>query len=993
VQITVAAVLALSLAPAGAQAIGVADVSLTAKDTRAGAHSDVTLNVQFSNAKDDVKDVRVDLPPGLLGDPRAVPQCTEDQLQADVCPANTEVGTTTVTALASILPIPIPSTGTVYNVVPPSNRPARLGVVVRPLGGFLGKIKLIVDVDVRDDGDFGLINVINNIPDHLNPLIPVTVLKMSLTLDGTTPSGGKFMVNPTSCDPGQVKVTVDGYKDPKGGTGTSTFQATDCANEPYPQNMTMSFDNTRVDAPAAATIGLTMPKEVGDRVPSHTRKSIVRLPAGIGFNPAVAKNLAICTPDQFGPKGDVPQKCPANSHIGTVAFDNPLLGLVPGDVYFGRDKDHPYQIYIFAQKQGVTVKLIGNVYLNNDTGAITTSLDGIPPVPFTSFTLSFQGGPDSALVTAPACGTYTGSITSYPYSGGAPSSPTASATFSDDGQGNCHPTLDPTVAASVSTTAALKSPTLTLNIQRPDGSRPPSHMDTAMPPGLVGKIFDVPFCPRSQVGDCPASSRIGSVSGTIGSGPDTVTLNGQAFLTTGTSTSLARLVVELPTKVGPIDLGTFTLLAPLQLGTRDGRVHVIADLPTAFQGFPVRLRGLKLTINRKGFLLNPSGCDQHAFDVGMIAADGTMGAAQAPFQASACDKVPFRPKLDTQINDPSQRQPGNQPPITTDITKPPFDAAINDVRMLLAPGLIPNTDAMTRVCPKDLWARGACPASSRVGTAVAVSPLLRDRLTGPVYFAQTDAPPSQEPGLALPSLSVQLHAPGVNLLVDGRLRLSEYGNRLEAHFAGLPDVPLSEFRLTLDGGGHGHVGPVIAGFDLCSLEVGVSAVRMLDQSDRPKEMYPRVDAAACRKGALVQGYASGLAGQKPRMQITAMKHPSDRNLRRVSFRLPSGLRARSSKLGAGLTVAADGHRVSRSHWSVSRRGTVTVRVPGKKGAVRVTVVLARGALRSFGSLRQAAIRHLQGLNSPPPVELAVTVTTTDVTGRKAVTNQRFETTD
>jgi len=987
-----AACLALLLLPAAAHAFGISSVDLTAADPRAGAHSDVTLTVKFSQPADQLKDIQVQLPTGVLGNPMAVPQCTPQQLQQDACPAASEVGTTTVISEAFNLPIPIPAPGTVYNVVPPPNRPARLGIVVRPLFGLLGKIILPVDVTVRDESDYGLTNTIADIPNKLAGFISLSVLQMSLTLDGTTPSGGKFMVNPTQCGVGTVKVIADAYKDPTSRTGTGTFQATDCGSVPFDPKMSLTFADPRIDVPSEATIGLTLPAEVGDRVPSHVRKSIVRLPAGIGFNAAVAEGLQICSPQQFGPQGNPNVRCPAASVIGSVIFDNPLLGQVNGTVYFGRDlPDNPYQIYILAQKQGVTVKLVGDVRPDETTGAVTTVLDGIPPVPFTAFLLTFRGGPRAALTTPPACGDYSGSITNYPYSGTPPVTPTATESFSDDGQGHCTPTLTPSIAGRVSTTQALASPTLTLSLARTQDSRPPVHIDSALPKGMVGRVFSVPFCPRSQVDNCPASSKIGNVVSTIGSGPEPVTLTGQAFLTTGTSTAIARLVIALRVVVGPIDLGTFTTLAPLTLGTHDGRVHVVADLPAAFGGFPVRLRSLQLTINRKGFNLNPSGCDPRTFDVTMTSADGTTGSASSPFQATGCSALKFRPKLTTQVNDPRAKAAQSQPPLTTEITKPTYDSAVSDVRLLLAPGLVPNTKALRLVCPLQDWRDDSCPSFSQVGIAYAKTPLLQQPLRGPIYLAETDVPAPVQPGIALPSLSVQLAAPGVTMDLVGWLRVSEFANRLESHFSNLPDVPLSDFRLTLFGGSSGHPGSFVAGASLCSLTIGRSDAQLTDQAGQTVLAHPRVDAAACRGGPLVQAAASGLAGSRPRLTIRAVPSTGRRPLRRVRFRLPAGLHVRPSEVRHGVSVAVDGKRISHTHVTVTRRGTVSVRVPGRTGASRVTVVLAKGAIRASQKLRQQATTRLQGIQSPPPVELAVRVHVTDVAGRTASTFVRFAT--
>ena len=43
-----------------------------------------------------------------------------------------------MTAYVLGLPVPLDVPGTVYNVQPPGNEPARLGLVLRPLGGIIG---------------------------------------------------------------------------------------------------------------------------------------------------------------------------------------------------------------------------------------------------------------------------------------------------------------------------------------------------------------------------------------------------------------------------------------------------------------------------------------------------------------------------------------------------------------------------------------------------------------------------------------------------------------------------------------------------------------------------------------------------------------------------------------------------------------------------------------------------------------------------------------
>lgn len=993
IAVLVLGALALVALPARAHAIGISSLSLTSADPSAGAHSDFTLSASFSDASDDLRDITVNLPTGLLGNPRAVPQCTESQLNADACPAASEVGTTTVMAQAAGLPLDVPSTGTVYNVVPPSNRPARLGIVVRPVGGLLGKIVLPVDIDVRDDSDYGLINIIKDIPNKLNGL-PLTITSMSLTLDGRTPSGAFFIVNPTSCAPNSVSATIDSYASRKEVTAKAPYRATNCDSVSYAPQQVADFDSHGIDQPTGATIGLTLPENVGDRAPSHTSRAVVRLPTGFGFNPAVADGgLELCSPAQFGKPGDDPIRCPAKSQIGTVTFDNPLLGVVAGKVYFGRTTGHPYQIYFYAQKQGVTVKLVGNVTLDDDTGQITTVLDDLPQVPYTRFLLSFFGGARGVLTTPPACGDYTTSTTATPFSTGNAVTTSVTSSFSDDGAGSCTPKEQPTIAGKMSSTKAMGSGTLSLDLQRPADSRRPKKLDVIMPAGLVGKVFDVPMCATAKAldSDCPSSTEIGDVTAQAGSGPLPVTFHGKLYLGTGTSTSVARLWLDLPVKVGPIDLGHFVLPNYLTLGKTDGRVHVTASIPDAFEGFPLALRRLQLKIDRKGFLQNPSGCNPRTFDVGIVGVDGTQGSGSGPFRASQCGALKFRPSVMTSVEDPDVKAADGQPPFRTRITKPASDSALADVSLLVSAGLQPNPTTLTNgICAPEQLAADACPASTRVGTASAASPLLKHKLTGPVYLSNTGAPVPDEDGVELPYVSVYLRGDGVDIRLDGELRLSPQAGRLQAHFKNLPDVPLTDFLLDFYGGRSGRPGPFTNVDDLCASSFAPSDASLLGQDGDRIARQPLIDAAACRTGALVRAEASGLSTARPQVGIDVTPEPSDPHpLRRVTIVVPKGLSARSARAKRGVHVRKDGKLLSRKHWKFSK-GKLVVRAPGI-GARRLRVAFTRGAVVPTDGLRRLARQRMSDLSGAQPVPLRLRVyTVASATGKRGKTTLKVD---
>ena len=65
------------------------------------------------------------------------------------------------------------------------------------------------------------------------------------------------------------------------------------------------------------------------------------------------------------------------------------------------------KLLVAAEGEGVFLKLVGNVNLDEATGQLTTTFTNTPELPFTDFKLSFSGGAQAALTTPTQCGTYT----------------------------------------------------------------------------------------------------------------------------------------------------------------------------------------------------------------------------------------------------------------------------------------------------------------------------------------------------------------------------------------------------------------------------------------------------------------------------------------------------------------------------------------------------------------------------------------------------------
>ncbi|MDP9189199.1 MAG: hypothetical protein M3O25_08115, partial [Actinomycetota bacterium] len=159
--VTAAGIAALVAAPS-ALAIGFTGLSTTPASTQAGANSNFNIHLEFTSPGDDVKNLRIGLPPGQIGDPNATPKCTVAQLNGGSCPANTQVGSLSTVVNALGIPLPVTVNGALYNLVPNPGEPARFGIILSPVAPLpTGQIILQSGVELRPT-DFGLDTVIND---------------------------------------------------------------------------------------------------------------------------------------------------------------------------------------------------------------------------------------------------------------------------------------------------------------------------------------------------------------------------------------------------------------------------------------------------------------------------------------------------------------------------------------------------------------------------------------------------------------------------------------------------------------------------------------------------------------------------------------------------------------------------------------------------------------------------------------------------------------
>jgi hypothetical protein len=200
-------------------------------------------------------------------------------------------------------------------------------------------------------------------------------------------------------------------------------------------------------------------------------------------------------------------------------------------------------------------------------------------------------------------------------------------------------------------------------------------------------------------------------------------------------------------------------------------------------------------MNRYQFMVNPTNCAAGA-TAGTINGGGanpasssawSSSAVSAAFAATGCNALKFKPTLNARISGPTTR--AKNPQIRVIVKSPKGQANIARTALSLPHSLFLDQGHIKTVCTRVQLAAKQCPSDSIYGYAEASSPLLKQKLKGPVYLVSSTH--------KLPDLLADLNGQ-INIQLDGVISSSHGG--LKTVFSELPDVPLKTFTLNMRGG-------------------------------------------------------------------------------------------------------------------------------------------------------------------------------------------------
>jgi len=449
-------------------------------ETRSGAHPyqldfEVNLNQagEFEDqpgvpfADGDIRELAIEMPPGLIVNPSALEKCTlaqfntprvspfEESRSGESCPDKTQLGT--VEVKTSLGGGQTRRFG-LFNLTPAPGIPAQLGA--SPFGA-----PFVLNGGLRSnpDGSYVLTLEAHNIPQRLD----IYAVKLSLwgvpwsashngergdCLNQAEPTFPwcKASVGETAVYPPKAYLSV-----PSACSGALFFSARASSWQQPAQASAQALNRTSSGQPAEMSCkGLVFePKPVGQlndtkasspsgysfrlkedlanlTNPSQfahppVKRAVVSLPPGVSVNPSVGAGLGVCSPAQFAAEtafSSPGAACPNASKLGDFEVKTPLFeGIVDGAIFLAAPYDNPFgslvAVYLVAKlpERGVLVKLAGRIDPDPGTGNLVASFDGLPQLPYTDLDLTFRTGQRAFLVTPPACGAATSRIEMTPW--------------------------------------------------------------------------------------------------------------------------------------------------------------------------------------------------------------------------------------------------------------------------------------------------------------------------------------------------------------------------------------------------------------------------------------------------------------------------------------------------------------------------------------------------------------------------------------------------
>jgi hypothetical protein len=501
----------------------------------------------------DVKDLHIDLPPGLIENPTAVSECSQSAFQTprpaprhsgESCPDRSQIGI--VTVRSSYAGGSTRSFG-VFNLQAPPGASSELGF------NAYGSAYAFIPHVRETAGEYGITLDAQNLPQNVDlygfkltlwgtPWKPSHDTERGNCLNeedpalplGSCPLGKEatagvvaYLTLPTACasplvwtaratswqQPGEVSAKYIAHYNQ--GSPLNLTQCSTLLFEPRPSAV---LTNPRASSPSGLNFDIDVPTfgllHSKRRAASPVKTAVVALPEGVTVNPSVGSGLGVCRPTQYGaetPSSPPGAGCPNESKIGDFQVKSPLFDEpIAGAIFLAAPHDNPFDsllgLYLVAKapERGILVKVAGKLTPDQTTGRLTASFQDLPQIPYSSLEIHFREGQRSPIATPPACGAATIGIELSPWLNPAAvlHNDSPLAITSGVGGGACPGASAPfnpqAQAGSLNSNAGSYTP-FYLHLTRQDTEQEITSYSATLPPGLTGRLAGIPYCPDANI--------------------------------------------------------------------------------------------------------------------------------------------------------------------------------------------------------------------------------------------------------------------------------------------------------------------------------------------------------------------------------------------------------------------------------------------------------------------------------------------------------------
>ena len=890
-------------------------------------------------ATSQLREATVTLPPGLTLDPSAavgLQACTNAQFKAGTnealaCPAASQVGTAEI--LTPVLGTAL--TGALYVGQPLSSEPGS-GQEYRI---FLDAESASAGVKVRLIGTVSVDPASGRLTASFSeaPQVPFTDLKLAFKT-----GAGALFANPLGCGAATTATSLAPWSAQATATPSSSFAVDqDGTGGACPGTLPFAPSAQAKPSPAIAGAAAHLRLEAQRADGEQNLASLeAKLPTGMLAN---LTGVTLC-----GEPAAAQGTCPAGSEIGAVAVSagagSSPLGLTGTVSLTGPYGGAPFGLSIAVPAIAGpydlgTVVVRASVAVDTVGGRVTVTAPALPsivggvPLRLRAMTVEIDR---VGFVLDPTDCNPTAIV------GKLGSTLGASSAFSTPVQMSGCEALGfaPTLTLAPSSTERDAPTGLDAELKLPPGSSDLASGTVALPPGLTlnpAVASGLLACSDLQLAAgtenpvaCPGASQVGSVE--IDTPLLPTPLLGSLFVGAPLSEEPAsgqEYRVFLYAENAAYGLSV-RLVGELAADPASGRLTVsFPSLPA----IPFTALRLDFSGGPRAALANPAECGVAAFTSSLVPVSGTPAApgdsyvVDADGSGGACPpSAPFSPG---QATEAAPASAGADSAFTLTLTRPGGQQYLANVRATLPAGLLGRIAAFTQ-CPDALAASGACPASSRIGTASVAagagpSPLV---LAGSVYLT---GPYEGSPfglAIAIPAEAVGPFDYGT-VVVRARIDLDEHTARATVTSDPLPQIvggaPLRLQTVAVTTGAPFTVNPT-------SCSPGATETRLLSAGGAEAQALTPFAVTGCaslpfapRISASTSAAANRAEGAPLHVEL-AYPGEGEANLSSVSATLPTQLPVRQSTLKLACPEAT--YAVAPASCpSGSRVGSATVLTP------------------------------------------------------------------